>query len=89
MIGQYLAEIQLFELLESEGVKKSKYWEIFVQIKFLTMHISITNQKFRFDIFVFSYVDCFTHKLWLLSLSSWLTLIRYLKIILCLNHTRA
>ncbi len=27
MIGQYLAEIQLFENLESEGAKKSKYWE--------------------------------------------------------------
>ncbi len=27
MIGQYLAEIQLFEYLESEGAKKSKYWE--------------------------------------------------------------
>ncbi len=26
MIGQYLAEIQLFENLESEGAKKSK-WE--------------------------------------------------------------
>ncbi len=26
MIGQYLAEIQLFENLESEGAKKSKYW---------------------------------------------------------------
>ncbi len=25
-IGQYLAEIQLFEYLESEGAKKSKYW---------------------------------------------------------------
>ncbi len=25
MIGQYLAEIQLFENLESEGAKKSKY----------------------------------------------------------------
>ncbi len=25
--GQYLAEIQLFENLESEGAKKSKYWE--------------------------------------------------------------
>ncbi len=24
-IGQYLAEIQLFEYLESEGAKKSKY----------------------------------------------------------------
>ncbi len=30
MIAQYLAEIQLFEYLESEGAKKnkkSKYWE--------------------------------------------------------------
>ncbi len=26
-IGQYLAEIKLFENLESEGAKKSKYWE--------------------------------------------------------------
>ncbi len=26
-IGQYLAEIQLFENLESEGAKKFKYWE--------------------------------------------------------------
>ncbi len=26
-IGQYLAELQLFENLESEGAKKSKYWE--------------------------------------------------------------
>ncbi len=27
MIRQYLSEIQLFENLESEGAKKSKYWE--------------------------------------------------------------
>ncbi len=27
VIGQYLAEIQLFENLESEGANKSKYWE--------------------------------------------------------------
>ncbi len=52
MIGQYLAEIQLFENLESEGAKKSKYCEItfkVVQMKFLAMHI--TNQKLSFDIF--------------------------------------
>ncbi len=42
-IGQYLAEI-LFENLESEGAKKNRF--IFVQIKFLAMHI--TNQKFIF-----------------------------------------
>ncbi len=27
MIGQYLVNIQVFENLESEGAKKSKYWE--------------------------------------------------------------
>ncbi len=27
LLEQYLAEIQLFENLESEGAKKSKYWE--------------------------------------------------------------
>ncbi len=26
MIGEYLAEMQLFENMESEGAKKSKYW---------------------------------------------------------------
>ncbi len=40
----------IFENLESEGAKKSKYWEkiIFkvVQIKFLAMHI--TNKKIKF-----------------------------------------
>ncbi len=50
MIGQYLAEIQLFENLESEG-KKIKIEIAFkvVQIKFLAMHIS--DQKWSFDIF--------------------------------------
>ncbi len=44
-IGQYLAEIQLFENLESEGVKKLNEKIAFkvVQIKFLAMHI--TYQK--------------------------------------------
>ncbi len=40
MIGQYFAEIQLFDNLESEGAK----------IKFLAMHI--TNPKLSFDIFM-------------------------------------
>ncbi len=54
-IGQYLAEIQLFENLESEGTKnkKNKNSEKIafkvVQIRFLAMHI--TNQKLSFDIF--------------------------------------
>ncbi len=43
MIGQYLAKIQLFENLESEGAKKKYVEKItfkFVQIKFLAMHIT-------------------------------------------------
>ncbi len=47
MIGQYLAEIQLFENLESEGAYIYIYIEKIafkvVQIKFLAMHV--TNQK--------------------------------------------
>ncbi len=44
-IGQYSAEIQLFENLESEGAKKiiSKITFKVVEIKFLTLHI--TNQS--------------------------------------------
>ncbi len=54
MLG-YLAKIQLFENLETEGAKKKKYRNIekiafkIVQIKFLAMHI--TNQKLSFDKF--------------------------------------
>ncbi len=52
-IGQYLAEIQLFENLESEGAKKNLNIEKntfkVVQNKYLAMHI--TKQKFCFDIF--------------------------------------
>ncbi len=47
MIGQYLAEIQLFEYLESAGTKKNQNIEkISYQKKFLSMHI--TNQKLSF-----------------------------------------
>ncbi len=49
MIGQYLAEIQQFENLESEGAKKNKIAFKVVQLKSLAMHI--TNQKWSFDIF--------------------------------------
>ncbi len=52
MIEQYLAEIRLFENLESEGQKNLNIEKIaykIVQIKFLEMHI--TNQKLSFDIF--------------------------------------
>ncbi len=48
-----MAEIQLFENLESEGAKKNQNTEKIafkvVQMKFLAMHI--TNQKLRFYIF--------------------------------------
>ncbi len=52
-IGQYLAEIQLFKYLESEGAKKTikilrKITFKVVHMKFLAMHI--TNQKFSFYI---------------------------------------
>ncbi len=43
MIGQYSAEIQLFENLESEGAKNLNTEKItfkVVQIKFLAMHIT-------------------------------------------------
>ncbi len=43
MIGQYLAKIQLFDNLESEGAKKKKIAFKVVQIKSLTKHI--TNQN--------------------------------------------
>ncbi len=49
MIWQYLAEIQLFENLESEGAKTSNIEKItfkVVQMKFLAMHI--TNKKLSF-----------------------------------------
>ncbi len=52
LLGQYLANIPLFEYLESEGAKKKKNIEKitfkFVQIKFLAMQI--TNQQLSLDI---------------------------------------
>ncbi len=59
MIGRYLAEIQLFVNLESEGAKSKKNLSIekitfkVDQMKFLAMHI--TNQKLSFDIFTVMY----------------------------------
>ncbi len=50
---QYLAEIQLLENLDSEGVKNLSIEKTafkILQIKFLAMHI--TNQKLSFDIFM-------------------------------------
>ncbi len=68
MIGQYLAEIQLFENLRvqtNQNIKKIIFK--FVQIKFLAMHI--TNQKLSFDIFtVRNLLNIFMeHDLYLMS----------------------
>ncbi len=65
MIGQYLAEIRLFENLESEGVRKITFK--FVQMKFLAMHI--TNQKLSFDIFTVGNLQniFMEHNLYLMS----------------------
>ncbi len=53
MIGQFLAEIQLFENLESEGAKKMNIDKIsfkVVQMKFIALNI--TDQKWSLDIFM-------------------------------------
>ncbi len=70
MIGQYLAEIQLFENLESEGAKNLNIEKItfkVVQMKSLEMHI--TNQKVSFVIFkVGNLITIFMeHDLYLIS----------------------
>ncbi len=47
MMGQYLAEIQLFENLKSEGEKNLNIENIafkFVQMKFLAVHTTNTNE---------------------------------------------
>ncbi len=50
MIGQYLAEMQLFENLRvQKNHNNEKITFKDVQMKFLAMHI--TNQKLSFDIF--------------------------------------
>ncbi len=70
-IGQYLAEIQLFENLESEGAKKNQNIEKIsfkvVQMKFLAMHI--ISQNLSFDIFkVGNFQNIFTeHDLYIRS----------------------
>ncbi len=59
MTEQYLAEIQLFEHLESWGCKKNRIIEKIafkiVQKKFLEMHI--TNQKLSFDMFTVGHLQ--------------------------------
>ncbi len=63
-IWQYLAEIQLFENLESEGAKKSKYWEnigeqCMLLIKYLSFDIftvwNLQNIFMEHDLYLTSY----------------------------------
>ncbi len=70
MIGQYLAEIQLFENLKSEGAENQNIEKIIfnvVQKKSLAMHI--TNQKLSFDIFMVENLQniLMEHDLYLIS----------------------
>ncbi len=65
-----MAEIQLFEYLESEGVKNLNIEKIafkVVQMKFLAIHI--TNQKLSLDIFIVGNLQNISmeHDLYLIS----------------------
>ncbi len=70
-LGQYLAEMQLFANLESEGAKKNEILRKnafkVVQMKFLAMHI--TNQKLSLDIFTVGNLQniLMEHDLYLIS----------------------
>ncbi len=62
-IGQYLAEIQLFENLEN---RKKKIAFKVLQMKFLAMHI--TNQKLSFNIFTVGHLqNIFMEHIYLIS----------------------
>ncbi len=69
MIGQYLAEMQLFENLEAEDAKNINIEKItfkVVQMKSLAMHI---NKKLSFDIFTVQHIQhiFMEHDLYLIS----------------------
>ncbi len=68
MIGQYLAEIQLFvNLRVQKNLNIEKITFKVVQMKFLAMHI--TNQKFSFGIFMVGNLQniFMEHNLYLIS----------------------
>ncbi len=75
MIGQYLAEIQLFKNLESEGLNIEKIAFEVVQMKFLAMHI--TNQKWSFYIFTVRNVQ-YLHGTWSLLKGDFLNILFFL-----------
>ncbi len=59
MIGQYLAEIRLFENLESEGAKKNLNIEkiIFKVVQSIFLALHIINQKLSLDIFTVGHLQ--------------------------------
>ncbi len=59
MIGQYLAEIQLFENLESEGAKKNLNIEkiVFKVVQSIFLALHIINQKLSLDIFTVGHLQ--------------------------------
>ncbi len=70
MIGQYLAEIQLYEYLEFEDAKHLNIEKIafkVVHMKFLGIHI--TNPKLNLNIFTVGHLDniFLEHDLFLIS----------------------
>ncbi len=69
LLGQYLAKIQLFEHLVSEGTINQNIEKIalkVVQMKYLAMHT--TNQKWSFDIFMVGNLqNIFMEHLYLIS----------------------
>ncbi len=76
MIGQYLAEIQLFENLESEGAKKNLNIEkiFFKVVQSIFLALYIINQKLSLDIFtvghlqnIFMEYDLYLISLWFLA----------------------
>ncbi len=76
MIGQYLAEIQLFENLESEGAKKNLNIEkiVFKVVQSIFLALHIINQKLSLDIFtvghlqnIFMEYDLYLISLWFLA----------------------
>ncbi len=59
MIGQYLAEIRLFENLESEGARKNLNIEkiVFKVVQSIFLALHIINQKLSLDIFTVGHLQ--------------------------------
>ncbi len=51
LLGQYLAEIQIFENLETEGAKNQNIEKIAFKVEMRFLAMNIINQNLSFDIF--------------------------------------